>query len=61
MHENPAVNALAGSMTLDNQKYQITHFSVQKGAAYSILVIYSKEGDEYGTKIKDRIISSVKM
>ncbi|HMG88804.1 MAG TPA: hypothetical protein VK589_02055 [Chryseolinea sp.] len=61
MHENPGVNVLAGSMTLDNQKYEISHFSIQKGTTYGTLIIYYQEGDEYGTKIKDRILSSVKM
>ena len=61
MQEKPEVNVLLGSFTLDNHKYQITHFSVQKGTTYYILIIYYKDGDEYGRKIDDRIISSVKV
>jgi len=61
MQENPAINVLTGTLTLDNQKYQMTHFCVQKGTTYYIIFIYFKDGDEYGRKIKDRIISSVKV
>ena len=61
MQENPAVNVLIGSLTFDNQKYQITHFCVQKGTTYYMIIIYYKDGDEYGRKIKDRVVSSVKV
>lgn len=61
LQEKPEDNVLLGSFTLDNQKYEITHFSVQKGATYYILIIYYNDGDEHGRKIKDRIISSVKV
>lgn len=58
---NGLISVITGSVSFDNQEYDLTHFCAKKDATYYIIIIYYKHGDEYGKKIKDRIISTAQI